>query len=93
MHNDEPPNETEPNGDSPTENERSKPTSIHDRVVIRAKDFRKTFGIANSTRADWENPRSPRFDKSFPKKIPLGFRCVGYLYDEVMAWLESRRQK
>lgn len=60
------------------------------RMIIRGKDFCKTFGVPNSTRADWENPKSPRFDDTFPKKIKLGKRSVGYFYDEVMAWLASR---
>ncbi len=60
-------------------------------IIVRGKDFRKTFGIPNSTRADWENPESSRFDPTFPKKIKLGPRTVGYYYHEVMAWLESRR--
>jgi len=59
--------------------------------VIRAKHFRAVTGIPDSTRADWENPRSKRHKPSFPKKIRLGLRCVGYLYDEVMAWLEDCR--
>ena len=30
-------------------------------IIVRAKDFQKTFGIPDSTRADWENPNSKRY--------------------------------
>lgn len=63
------------------------------RPMIRAKDFYKLTGIPDSTRADWENPKSKRFDSTFPKKIKLGSRSVAYFLDEVMAWLESRQDK
>ena len=59
-------------------------------AIIRAKQFRELTGIPDSTRADWEDPKSPRFDDTFPKKIQLGKRSVGYFYNEVMAWLASR---
>lgn len=61
-------------------------------AIIRAKDMRKFTGIPDSTRADWENPKSPRYDPTFPKKIRLGARTTGYLREEVLAWLKSRRQ-
>ena len=62
------------------------------RVIVRAKDMRKLTGIPDSTRADKENPKSPRFDPTFPKKIYLGPRSVGYFLDEVLAWLEGRKK-
>lgn len=30
-------------------------------------------------------------DKTFPKKIKIGLRRVGYRADEINAWLESRK--
>ncbi len=62
------------------------------RVIVRAKDMRKVTGIPNSTRADKENPKSPRYDPTFPKKIRLGARSTGYFLDEVLAWLEKQRK-
>lgn len=61
--------------------------------LVRAKDFYAIFGIPDSTRADWENPKSKRYDPTFPKKIRLGRRSVAYNYAEVMAWLASRQEK
>jgi prophage regulatory protein len=63
------------------------------RVIVRAKDMRKLTGIPNSTRADKEDPKSPRFDPTWPKKIKLGARSVGYFLDEVLAWLEKCRKE
>ncbi|MDI1302519.1 MAG: AlpA family phage regulatory protein [bacterium] len=62
------------------------------RVIVRAKDMRKLTGIPDSTRADKENPKSPRFDPTWPKKIRLGARSTGYFLDEVLAWLEKQRK-
>lgn len=62
-------------------------------TIIRAKQFRELTGIPDSTRADWENPDSSRFDPTFPKKIKLGERCVGYYIDEINEWLASRRSR
>lgn len=68
----------------------SPPTS--GRVIVRAKDMRKLTGIPDSTRADKENPKSPRYDPTWPKKIRLGARSTGYFLDEVLAWLEAQRK-
>lgn len=62
------------------------------RVIVRAKDIRKLTGIPNSTRADKEDPKSPRYDPTWPKKIKLGARSTGYFLDEVLAWLEKQRK-
>ncbi|PTQ87184.1 helix-turn-helix transcriptional regulator [Agitococcus lubricus] len=58
--------------------------------IIRAKQFRELTGIPDSTRADWEDPKSPRFDPTFPKKIKLGKRCAGYFYNDIIEWLAKR---
>ena len=67
-------------------------SNIHHNVctIIRANKFRELTGIPDSTRADWEDPKSPRFDPTFPCKIKLGKRSVGYFYHEVMEWLAKR---
>lgn len=62
-------------------------------LYIRAKDMLKETGIPNSTRADWEDPESPRFNSTFPKKHNFGKRTVYYLRAEVNAWMASRRAK
>lgn len=63
------------------------------RPVLRAKDFFKFTGIPDSTRADWENPKSPRHDPTFPTKVRFGPRYVGYFVDDVVAWMNSRQEK
>lgn len=62
------------------------------RIIVRAKDMRKLTGIPNSTRADKEDPKSPRYDPTWPGKIRLGARSTGYFLDEVLAWLEKQRK-
>jgi predicted DNA-binding transcriptional regulator AlpA len=63
------------------------------RIIVRGKDFRKTFGIPDSTRADWETPNHGVSIPPFPRKSSFGLRSVGYYYSEVMAWLDSRRSE
>ena len=63
------------------------------RPILRAKDFFRFTGIPDSTRADWENPKSKRYDPTFPKKVRFGSRYVGYFFDEVDAWMNSRQEK
>ena len=62
-------------------------------ITVRAKHFAEYFGIPDSTRADWENPESDRYDPTFPKKIKMGSRFTAYFLDDVMAWLASRQGK
>ena len=62
-------------------------------IIVRAKDFQKTFGIPDSTRADWENPNSKRYKPTFPKTVKPADRYVGSYYSDVIAWLDSRRSE
>lgn len=61
--------------------------------VIRLKELTHLTGLSRSTIYDKQNPKSPRFDPSFPQKINLGARAVGWFYLEVEAWLNSMRNK
>lgn len=65
-------------------------TSHH---IIRLKELCKMLGLSKSTIYDKQNPKSPRFDPSFPQKINLGARAVGWFFLEVEAWLNSMRNK
>lgn len=60
------------------------------RKVMRRLKLLNTVGIGNSTLYDWLNPKSPRYDPSFPKQVKLGARSVGWMEDEIEAWLEAR---
>ncbi|EFC5438447.1 TPA: AlpA family phage regulatory protein [Escherichia coli] len=48
------------------------------------------MGIARSTIYDWINPKSPRYDGTFPKQLRLGNQSVGWLESEVDQWILQR---
>lgn len=57
--------------------------------VLRLKDLISKLGMARSTIYDRANPKSPRYDSTFPKPIKLGLSAIGWLEHEVDAWLIS----
>ncbi|WP_447825165.1 helix-turn-helix transcriptional regulator [Aeromonas salmonicida] len=57
--------------------------------VLRIKDLIGKVGMARSTIYDRLNPKSPRYDSSFPKPIKLGLSAIGWLEHEVDTWIES----
>ncbi|HHQ6568917.1 TPA: AlpA family phage regulatory protein [Serratia fonticola] len=40
--------------------------------ILRLPAVVKKIGIARATIYDWVNPKSPRYDSTFPRRIPLG---------------------
>lgn len=70
-----------------------KPQDIEGRV-IRLSMLVKMLSVSRSCIYDWINPKSPRHDASFPKKIRLSSGAkggaVGWREAEVLAWIESR---
>jgi prophage regulatory protein len=61
--------------------------------ILRRKQVEKILGLSRSTLYDRLDPKSPRYDPSFPKPVGLGFRAVGFLRGEVEAWLAAQVQK
>jgi len=59
--------------------------------IIRLVSVIQLTGLSRSTIYDKQNPRSPRYDPTFPKKVTLGARAVGWYFGEVEAWLKSIR--
>ncbi|MDX7645869.1 helix-turn-helix transcriptional regulator [Aeromonas caviae] len=57
--------------------------------VLRIKDLIRKVGMARSTIYDRINPKSPRYDNTFPKPIKLGLSAVGWLEHEIDAWVEN----
>lgn len=57
--------------------------------VLRIKDLIGKVGMARSTIYDRLNPKSPRYDSSFPKPIKLGLSAIGWLEHEVDTWIET----
>jgi len=69
-------------------NDRNEPKAVVE--IIRARKLIEMLGIGRSTLYDWQNKRSPRFDPTFPKRIRLGKASVGWLLEEVIAWIAAR---
>jgi prophage regulatory protein len=61
--------------------------------IIRLKTLTILTGLSRSTIYDKQNPKSPRFDPTFPQKINLGARAVGWFQEEIEAWLDSMRTR
>ena len=57
--------------------------------IIRSKELVAHLGIGRSTLYDWINPKSSRFDPTFPKKIKMGKACVGWLEEDIKIWLNN----
>ncbi|WP_087149538.1 helix-turn-helix transcriptional regulator [Pseudomonas lactis] len=61
--------------------------------VIRMKRLSELLSVSRSTLYDWLNPCSPRHDSEFPRPVRLSAKgvAVGWLLDDVMRWLSTRR--
>lgn len=58
--------------------------------ILRLPGVVQKTGIAKSTIYDWVNPKSPRYDSTFPKQRRLGQQSVGWLESELDEWLLQR---
>lgn len=67
------------------------PTSTPRSRVIRLRTCLDIIGLCRSTLFDISNPKSARYDPTFPKKVRIGLRAVGWYEDEIYAWLASKR--
>lgn len=60
--------------------------------IIRLPETINRTGKKRSTIYDALNPKSPRYDPSFPKPFKLGSRAIGFYEAEINKWIESRRE-
>lgn len=58
--------------------------------VLRLKEVQRVLGLSRSTIYDRINPKSSRYDPTFPKKINLGGSAVGWLSSTIYDWLHGR---
>lgn len=58
--------------------------------ILRIPAVTAKTGIARSTIYDWLNPKSDRYDATFPKQRRLGQQSVGWLEAELDQWLLTR---
>ena len=68
-------------------------TSQSKSSIIRLKELTTMLGLSRSTIYDKQNPKSSRFDPSFPQKIHLGARAVGWVLGEIEFWLDSMKKQ
>lgn len=61
--------------------------------VLRSREVIDDLGISDSSFYDKQNPKSPRFDPTFPAKIRLGPNSVGFFAHEIEAWIKSRMER
>lgn len=57
--------------------------------VLRMKNLTQKLGISRSSIYDKINPKSQRYDSTFPKPIKLGASAVGWVEVEVDEWLKA----
>ena len=57
--------------------------------ILRISALVKKIGISRSTIYDWLNPKSPRYNVTFPKQRHLGMHSVGWIESEIDKWLEE----
>lgn len=60
--------------------------------VLRIAEVAEKLSIGKSTIYDWLNPKSPRFDATFPKSIKLGSNSQGWLSNLIDKWLMDKYQ-
>lgn len=61
--------------------------------ILRLKEVQSRIGLGKSTIYDRINPRSPRYDSSFPRPVKLGASVngsVGWLEESVNEWIIAR---
>lgn len=58
--------------------------------IVRRRKLEGRLGLSRSTIYDKLNPKSPRYDETFPKPIRLGGAAVGWLEHEVDDWLNRQ---
>lgn len=65
--------------------------------IIRMVRLKELTGLSRATIYDRINPKSRRYDPSFPKQINLGGQngratAVGWMEAEVVAWIQQCRR-
>lgn len=58
--------------------------------VLRMRHVTAQLGISRSAVYDWMDPKSPRYDSTFPKPIRLGKASIGWLSDDIEDFIAAR---
>lgn len=59
-------------------------------TILRLTQVITRTGLSKSNIYERLNPKSPRYDPTFPERIKLGTSAVGWFESEIEAWLISR---
>lgn len=59
--------------------------------ILRLSQVQERIGLSRSTIYDRMNPKSPRFDSSFPQPVKLGASAIGWFESSITEWLMQRR--
>lgn len=58
-------------------------------TILRMKHLIKKLGISRSSIYEKINPKSPRYDPTFPRPIKLGPASVGWVESEIDQWINT----
>jgi len=58
--------------------------------VLRLRDVIQRVGLSRLTIYDRINPKSSRYDESFPKPIKIGASAIGWIESNISEWIESK---
>jgi prophage regulatory protein len=59
-------------------------------TILRLKQVRVRTGLARATLYDKLDPKSSRYDPTFPRQVKIGPKAVGWIESEIQGWIESR---
>ena len=59
--------------------------------MISRVDLEELTGLSRSTIYDRLNPKSKRYDPSFPKPLRLGESAIGWQLSEILIWIGDRQ--
>ena len=59
-------------------------------TIIRGPEVQRRIGLSRTTLYRLHTPGSSGFDKTFPRPIRIVANSVGWLEDEISAWISQR---
>ncbi|OOW11072.1 AlpA family transcriptional regulator [Acinetobacter sp. MF4642] len=59
--------------------------------ILRFKEVRELCGIGRTTLYDKMNPKSKRYDVTFPRPIKLSLSAIGWFEQDIVDWLNSKK--
>lgn len=59
--------------------------------ILRLKQVRELSGIGRSTLYEKMNPKSKRYDATFPRPIKLSLSAIGWFEQDIIDWLNSKK--